>query len=225
MNVGIVVAAGKSERMGVDMDKAFVSLGTKPVLAYSLEAFEQCPDIDGVVVVARRERLDAVRGLAQMFGCAKMQKVVAGGARRQDSVQNGLAELNEDVKFVVIHDAARPCVSPAIIAETLRTAKRYGAAVAAVKVADTIKQVDRGTTVTRTVDRAKLWAVQTPQAFRLDLLQQAYAAVNRKHATVTDEGSAVELISGHVHIVPSTWTNMKITTPEDLAIAAAMLKV
>lgn len=225
MNVGIIVAAGKSERMGAKMDKAFVSLGVKPVLAYSLEAFEECSDIDTVVIVARKDRVSAARGMAQMFGCAKVRKVVAGGLRRQDSVQIGLNALGEDVRLVAIHDAARPCVTPDLISATLKVAKRYGAGLAAVKIADTIKRVERGTTVNKTVDRAKLWSVQTPQAFKLDLLKQAYEVVNKKGLTVTDEGSAVELVSDCVHIVPSTWTNIKITTAEDLAIAAAMLKV
>jgi len=225
MNVGIIVAAGKGERMGARVDKAFVSLGVKPVLAYSLEVFEECTDIDAVIIVAKKDRLAAARGMAQMFGCAKAQKVVAGGLKRQDSVQAGLAALGEDVRHVVIHDAARPCVTTELISATLKAAKRYGAGLAAVKIADTIKRVERGTTVSETVDRSKLWSVQTPQAFKLELLQQAYDLVNKKGLTVTDEGSAVELVSDKVHIVPSTWTNIKITTAEDLPIAAAMLKV
>ncbi len=225
MNVGIIVAAGKSERMGAKVDKAFVSLGVKPVLAYSLEVFEECADIDSVIIVAKKDRVPAARGMAQMFGCSKVERVVAGGTKRQDSVQAGLAALGEDVRFVVIHDAARPCVTTELISGTLKVAKRYGAGLAAVKIADTIKRVERGTTVNETVDRSKLWSVQTPQAFKLDLLREAYETVNKKGLTVTDEGSAVELVSDKVHIVPSTWTNMKITTADDLPIAAAMLKV
>ena len=225
MNAGIIVAAGKSERMGVDADKAFLSLGVKPVLAYSLLAFEKCPDIDIVVLVVRKDRLGAARGMAQMFGCMKVKKVIAGGARRQVSVQNGLASLGDDVKVVSVHDGARPCVTARLISETIHTAKRYGSGVAAVKITDTIKHVDRGVVISQTLDRSKLWAVQTPQSFRKELLVKAFAVVNKKHLTVTDEASAVELVAKDVRLVPAPVSNLKITTVDDLALAAALLKL
>ncbi len=225
MIVGIIVAAGKSERMGADIDKAFLSLGTKPVLAYSLLAFEKCPLIDGVILVVRKDRLDSARGLVQMFGCSKVRKVIAGGASRQASVMNGLAELGDDVKIVAIHDGARPCVTPAVIEATILSAKRTGSGVAAVKVTDTVKSVDRGTMVSATVDRAKLWTVQTPQTFRTDWLMKAYGQTGKKKLTVTDDASAVEAVGEPVHLVPAPGTNIKITTPGDLALAAMILKV
>ncbi len=225
MIVGIIVAAGKSERMGADVDKVFLSLGTRPVLAYSLLAFEQCPLIDGVILVTRKDRMDSARGLVQMFGCSKVRKIIAGGASRQMSVMNGLAELGDDVKIVAIHDGARPCVTSALIEETIKSAKRHGSGVAAVKVTDTIKEVDRGTLVTRTVDRSKLWAVQTPQTFRTDWLKKAYAQIGKKKQEVTDDASAVEMLGEPVHLVPAARTNVKITSPEDLFLAAMILKV
>ena len=144
MNFGVVVAAGKSERMGAGIDKAFLNLGTKPVLAFSLLAFENCPDIEGVILVVRKDRTDAARGLVQIFGCSKVQCIVAGGATRQESVVNGLAELPEGVSLVAVHDGARPCVRPELISETLKSAKRYGSGVAATKVTDTLKEVQHG---------------------------------------------------------------------------------
>lgn len=225
MIFGIVVAAGKSERMGADVDKAFLSLGTRPVLMYSLQAFEQCPLIDGVILVVRKDRMDAARGMIQMFGFSKVRKVVAGGASRQLSVMAGLAELKDDVKIVTVHDGARPCVSPSLIEETILSAKRQGTGVAAVKVTDTIKEVDRGMVVSRTVDRSKLWSVQTPQTFRVDLLNAAYAHAKKKKLTVTDEASALEALGEPVHLIPAPATNIKITTPADLALAAMILKV
>jgi 2-C-methyl-D-erythritol 4-phosphate cytidylyltransferase len=224
MIFGIIVAAGKSERMGADVDKAFLSLGTRPVLAYSLLAFEQCPMIDGVILVVRKDRVDSARGLVQMFGCSKVRAVVAGGASRQISVLNGLAKLGDDVKIVAVHDGARPCVTPALIEETIKFAKRHGSGVAAVKVTDTIKEVDRGTLVSRTVDRTKLWAVQTPQTFRVDWLKKAFIQAGKKRMVVTDEAAAVEAIGESVHLVPAPVLNMKITTPADLALAAMILK-
>lgn len=225
MIFGIIVAAGKSERMGADVDKAFLSLGTRPVLAYSLLAFQQCPMIDGVILVVRKDRLESARGLTQVFGCDKVRKIVPGGATRQASVTAGLAALGDDVQIVAVHDGARPCVTPDLISETVKSAKRQGSGVAAVKITDTIKEVDRGTVVTRTVDRSKLWAVQTPQTFKVDLLRNAYALVSKKRLAVTDEASAIEAAEEAVHLVPASVANIKITTPEDLALAAAILKV
>lgn len=224
MIFGIIVAAGKSERMGSDVDKAFLSLGTRPVLAYSLLAFEQCQAIDGVVLVVRKDRIDSARGLAQMFGCSKVRAVVAGGASRQASVMNGLSQLADEVSIVAVHDGARPCVTPDLIAETVGSAQRCGSGVAAVKITDTIKEVDRGTVVARTVDRTKLWAVQTPQTFGVELLRRAYRHVEKKALAVTDEASAVEAIGEDVHLVPASWSNIKVTTPADLQLAAVILK-
>jgi 2-C-methyl-D-erythritol 4-phosphate cytidylyltransferase len=225
MNYGVIVAAGKSERMGPEVDKAFLSLGTKPVLAYSLDAFEKCHEIDGVVVVVRKDRIDATRAMAEMFGCAKVRKIVAGGSQRQVSVWNGLAVLNEDVDIVAVHDGARPCVTPELIAETVKVAKRAGSGVAAVRITDTVKFVEKGLTVDHTLDRTKLWAVQTPQTFKRELLMRAFEAVRKKGATVTDEASALELISEPVHLVPAAVTNMKLTTPDDLVMATALLNL
>ena len=225
MNFGVIVAAGKSERMGPKVDKAFLSLGTRPVLAYSLLAFEKCRDIDGVILVVRKDRVDGARGMAQMFGCAKVRRVEAGGSQRQISVSNGLAQLSEDVKIVSVHDGARPCISPDLISETIRVAKRYGSGVAGVKITDTVKHVEKGVTVSKTVDRTKLWAVQTPQTFKRELLMQAFTAVKKRRLTVTDEASAVELVFKNVRIVPAGLQNVKITTADDLALAAALLKL
>lgn len=225
MNYGVIVAAGKGERMGAKVDKAFVSLGPRPVLAYSLMAFEKCADVDGVVLVVRKDRVAAGRGLAEMFGCAKVKRVVAGGAQRQDSVRNGLNVLPEEVKIVAVHDGARPCVTPDLISETIKAARRYGSGVAAVRIMDTVKYVERGLTVSRTLDRSKLWAVQTPQSFKLDLLRDAFKRVDQRRATVTDEASAVELTSQKVHLVAASVTNVKITTPEDLAMATTLLNL
>ena len=225
MNYGVIVAAGKSQRMGPTVDKAFFTLGSMPVLAYSVRAYEQCGDIDGVVLVVRKDRLEGARHMVKMFGYAKVRKVVAGGSKRQVSVSNGLDALGDDVEIVSVHDGARPCVTPALISETIKAAKRYGSGVAGVRVTDTVKWVESGATVTKTLDRSKLWAVQTPQSFRLELLRRALEAVTKKNLTVTDEALAVELVSKEVHLVPSSLGNMKITTPDDLPMAAALLRI
>lgn len=225
MNTVILVAAGKSTRMGSNTDKAFLSLGSRPVIAWSLLAFEQCTAIDQIVLVVRKDQILAAKSVVQMFGISKLREVVAGGSRRQDSVVNGMREMAPETRIVVVHDGARPCVTPELIEATIKTAKRNGCGIAASRVWDTIKYVERGLTVDRTIDRAKLWAVQTPQAFKVELLQRAYAAVEEQKAVITDEASAVELIGEPVRLVEWSRHNIKITTAEDLPLAAAVLKI
>ena len=223
MVTAIVVAAGKSERMGTGTDKAFLNLGPKPVLAWSLLAFERCTDVDQIVVVVRKDQIVATKALVRMFGISKIRTVVAGGQKRQDSVMNGLKEVDSDTRIVVIHNGARPCVKPETIAETVKVAKRTGAAVIGCHIWDTVKYVEKGTTVSRTEDRSKLWAVQTPQAFSASVIRRAYAEVVKKNVDVTDDASAVELIGEPVKIVESNVPNLKITTVEDLRVAAGVV--
>ena len=223
MVTAIIVAAGKSERMGGGVDKAFLNLGPRPVVAWSLLAFERCADIDKIVLVVRRDQINAAKSLARMFGISKLLNIVAGGAKRQDSVMNGLKALDVDARFVVVHDGARPCVTPETISETVKLARRCGAAVVGRHIWDTVKFVEKGTTVTRTEDRSKLWAIQTPQAFDVRLLKRAYEAVVEQQKEVTDDASAVELIGEPVKIYETEKPNLKITTVEDLRMAAAIV--
>ena len=165
MTTAIIVAAGKSERMGENVDKAFFPLGTssKPVLAHTLRIMEQCHDIDKVVLVVRKDKIHSAQGLVQLFGCKKVSKIVAGGACRQASVAAGLAACDDDTTTVAVHDGVRPCVSPALITETVRSAKTKGTGVAAMKITDTVKSSEKNNIVTDTIDREKLWTVQTPR--------------------------------------------------------------
>lgn len=223
MVTAIIVAAGKSERMGAGTDKAFLNLGPRPVVAWSLLAFERCSDIDQIILVVRKDQLVAAKAVVRMFGISKVRAVVAGGAKRQDSVLNGMKELDVDTRLVVVHDGARPCVTPETISETVKLARRNGAAVVGSRIWDTVKLVEKGTTVTRTEDRTKLWTVQTPQAFDVRLLKRAYAAVVEQKKDVTDDASAIELLGEPVKIYESGKPNLKITTVEDLQLAAAVV--
>lgn len=223
MVTAIIVAAGKSERMGTGTDKAFLNLGPKPVLAWSLLAFERCSDVDQVVLVVRKDQIMATKALVRMFGISKIRAVVSGGAKRQDSVMNGLKEVDSDTRIVVIHDGARPCVKPETITETVKLARRTGAAVVGCHIWDTVKVVEKGTTVARTEDRTKLWSVQTPQAFSASIIRRAYANVAAKKLDVTDDASAVELLGEPVKIYETNTPNLKITTVEDLQLAAAVV--
>ena len=222
MTTAIIVAAGKSERMGAGTDKAFLSLVNKPVVAWSLLAFERTPEIDRIVLVVRKDQLVASKAVCQMFGISKLQTIVAGGAKRQESVQAGLAACDIDTRYVVIHDGARPCITSDVISEVVKAVKRMPAVTVGRRVTDTVKRVEKGTTVSGTEDREKLWAVQTPQAFQLRALRAAYKALDKQD--VTDDCQAIELSGGEVKILENRKPNFKITTVEDLQIAGALLK-
>jgi len=223
MVTAIIVAAGKSERMGAGTDKAFLSLGPKPVVAWSLLAFERCTDVDQIVLVVRKEQQIAAKALVRMFGISKLRAIVSGGKERQDSVRAGMKEMDSDTRIVVVHDGARPCVTPETIAEVVKIARRSGAGVVGRRIFDTVKYVEKGNTVTRTEDRTKLWAVQTPQAFQASLLRRAYAELAKSGAVVTDDASAVEALGEMVKIYETHQPNLKITTVEDLQIASAVV--
>lgn len=222
MTTAIIVAAGKSERMGAGTDKAFLSLVNKPVVAWSLMAFEKCAEIDRIVLVVRKDQQLAAKAVCQMFGISKLDKIVAGGNKRQDSVQAGLAVCDLDTRTVVVHDGARPLVTPELIAEVVKLGVRTGAATVGRRMIDTVKSVDKGTTITKTESREKLWQVQTPQAFQFRVLRDAYRALGKNE--VTDDCQAVEMNGGTVKIYESNRLNLKITTPDDLQVAAALLK-
>ncbi len=209
--------------MGTGADKAFLNLGPRPVVAWSLMAFERCTDVDRIVLVVRKDQLVAAKALGKMFGISKLTAVVSGGAKRQDSVMHGLKAIDVDTRIVVVHDGARPCVTTETITETIKLARRSGAAVVGRHIWDTVKVVDKGNTITRTEDRSRLWAVQTPQAFDVRIIRRAYDAVVEQKADVTDDASAVELIGEPVKIYECNMPNLKITTVEDLRIASAMM--
>ncbi len=225
MVTAIIVAAGKSERMGGGADKAFLNLGSRPVVAWSLLAFEKSADIDSIILVVRKDQLTAAKAVARMFGISKLAKIVPGGARRQDSVQAGMKEADSDTRIVVVHDGARPCITQEVISYVVKAARRGGAAVTGCRIRDTVKIVEKGITVTSTADRSKYWMVQTPQAFPFSLLRKAYAAVEAEKKEVFDDAQAVELLGEPVKICESEKPNLKITTSEDLQVAAALLKL
>lgn len=222
MVTAIIVAGGKSERMGGKVDKNFLSLVNKPVVAWSLLAFERCPAVDWIVLVVRKEQLAASQAVARMFGISKLRRIVAGGKTRGESVQAGLRVCDVDTTCVVVHDAARPMVSSEVIAEVVKASKRSVAATVGRPVTDTLKQCAKGTMVSATVPRTKIWRVQTPQAFAIKDLKDAYAALG--DAEVTDDCEAVERNGVAVKIVESFRPNPKITVPEDLQLVSALLK-
>ena len=219
----IVVAAGRGERMA-GADKIFGPLTGdcgKPALAYCVDALETSPHVAAIVLVVSRRAVRATRRLAADSGWSKVARVCEGGGRRQDSVAAGLRTLGaSDPEWVIVHDGARPFVTPELVARGLRAAQRTGAASASVPVTDTIKRVDAGGFATDTLDRAALRAVQTPQMFRRDLLAEAHA---RAVGEFTDDAGMVESIGGRVRLFEGSRDNIKLTTPEDYAVAGAIL--
>jgi 2-C-methyl-D-erythritol 4-phosphate cytidylyltransferase len=215
----IVVAAGKSERMG-GVEKIFAEIDGKPLLAHTVEVFQRCPSIDEIVIVLSQSKLNIGLSLAKEYHWSKVSTVCPGGARRQDSVNEGLQRLVR-CKWVVIHDGARPCLTQKLITDGLREARDSGAAIPAVPVIDTIKIVSSDSYVKDTPPRDKLWAVQTPQVFRFDIISEAH---RKAKDNVTDDASLVERAGHKVKAFNGLNTNIKVTTPEDLIIAEAIIK-
>jgi len=201
------------------VDKVFAPLGGKPVISRVLDAFEECESISQIIVVVNKASLAKCRQLIAENKYSKPIEVCAGGKRRQDSVAAGLSKLDK-CDWVVIHDGARPLVTKELIERGLEVAKETGAAAAAVPVTDTIKIADDDLTVLETPLRQNLWAVQTPQVFRVDLISKAY---QRAAGEVTDDASLVEALGNKVKLYMGSYDNIKITNSNDLLIAEALL--
>ncbi len=224
MVTAIVLAAGRSSRMGGRANKQFLKLLGKPLLYYSLAALESCAAVEAVVLVRRPDCAGQAEELVRGFGFRKVVAMTDGGLERQNSVCNGLEQCDPATEIAVVHDGARPLVTPTLIDMTIQSASVHGTGIAATKVTDTIKEADENRFVVRTVDRTKLWAVQTPQTVRFPLLREAYAKVLADGIVVTDEAAAVERLGHKVRLVETPFLNLKITTPNDLATVEALIK-
>ena len=214
----VILCAGHSTRMG-GVDKSLAALAGQPLILHALRAFEASPLVHEVVLVASQANLDEAERLCRAEGFAKVSAVCLGGERRQDSVRLGLAALGP-CEWVLVHDGARPIVSQRLIADGLAAALGAGAAVPAVRPKDTVKQLDAAGDVAATLDRERLAAVQTPQAFRRVLLERAHAEVSDD---VTDDAAMVERLGVRVRLYEGDYANIKVTTPDDLAVAEALL--
>ena len=221
--VAIVVAAGSGVRMGAGIPKALMPLAGRPLLAWSLSALNRSDRVDAVVVAAPPQALEQVRGIAAAV--CEGAVVTQGGASRSESVRAGLEAAAEPPSRVLVHDAARPLVTPQLIAAVLDALDGADGAIAASPEADTLKRARDDLTIEATVDRAGLWRAETPQVFHAPVLRSAIAAAERAGtlAAATDCASMVEADGGRVRIVPSTTPNMKVTTPADLLAAEALL--
>ncbi len=222
----IIVSAGRGQRFMEGRKKQFYLLADKPILAHTLEHFENCPLIRSTALVVGEEDMDyTLQEIVEKYRYRKIAQIVPGGRRRQDSVKNGLDALAENVEIVVIHDGVRPFITPAMIEESIHSAQRFGAVVVAMPVKDTIKVSDPSGTVLQTLDRESLWQAQTPQTFQAKLIREAYAKAIQDGFIGTDDASLVERLGVKVHILPGSYANIKITTPEDLMVAHLFLKM
>ena len=220
----VIVAAGSSRRM-LGRDKLWTPLGGRITLAHTVEVFQRSPLIDAIVIVTNQERLDDVATIRASENWHKVIAIVPGGARRQDSVRlglNALAPMAPRCSWVMIHDAARPFVTNAMLERGLEAAQESQAAIAAVPVKDTIKQVQDGI-ITTTLERSRLWTVQTPQVFAFPLIYEAHQTPLAQE-DVTDDATLLELLGHHVTIFEGSYANIKITTQEDLLLAELLIQ-
>ncbi|MEE9201671.1 MAG: 2-C-methyl-D-erythritol 4-phosphate cytidylyltransferase [Dehalococcoidia bacterium] len=211
-----MVAAGRSQRLG--RDKLLVSLVDRPLLSWSLSALEASPSLSQVVLVVNGDNMEAARRLADRF--PKVKRLCLGEESRQGSVAAGLAEA-VGWEWVVVHDGARPCLTPDLVETGLVAARETGAAIAAVPAVDTVKIVDEGGTVEATPPRSRLWLAQTPQVFRRDILAHAH---RHPSPEATDDASLVEALGYQVKVYTGSYDNIKVTTEEDLVTAEAILR-
>ena len=217
----IVPAGGQGKRMGGTVPKQFQSLNGHPILYYTLKTLQESKLIDSLVLVVPEKEVEIAR--ADWLGHPSIVKqVVIGGEKRQDSVFKGYQTLPADTDIVLIHDGVRPFLSKGMIQETIHIANKFGAAITAIPVHDTIKQVDYTGRVRRTVEREGLWRIQTPQAFRYNLLGEAFHNAQRNNFYGTDEGALIEYLGQEVRVVDGYEWNLKITRPEDLLVGESI---
>ncbi len=221
---GLVMATGKTEQISSEIETAFLYLNDRPVLAYSLAAFMQCPDIAGIVVVISRERAESVLGMVQLFGLSKVKKIVVGGAKRAASMAAGLEHVPEEIDYVCVHDASRPLVTPALISETAKAAHRHGAAVAAQELLDPVVAGPKGALEARRDGAGRLWAVISPQVYARAALVKAYppSAKARKH--YEDDLAAMQALRVKPRLVPAAGLSPRIRSADDLKPVLALMK-
>ncbi|GGB70978.1 2-C-methyl-D-erythritol 4-phosphate cytidylyltransferase [Fictibacillus barbaricus] len=218
----VIPAAGQGKRMNAGISKQWIELLGKPVLAHTLDVFEKDPACAGIILVGSEQELQQMQNFVQTFQYTKVRQIVPGGEERQQSVYEGLKKVPEDADLVLVHDAARPFITIDSIGQLVNKAVDTGSAVLAVPVKDTVKRVVQHQ-VEETIDRSSLWAVQTPQAFRLSIVKRAHEEADSDGYLGTDDASLVERIGETVAIVMGDYHNIKLTTSDDLLYGQAIL--
>jgi len=219
----VVPAAGSGTRMGGSTKKQFLTIGGTPILAHTLMRLAESPEVTEIIPVLPPDELEALLdSCVECSGVSKVKRVVPGGKTRQESVYNGLKALGPDVEYVMVHDGVRPFVPLELIEALLHALPGHDGAILAVPSKDTVKEVNHDCMVCRTLDRKMVYLVQTPQVFRRDVILDAYRRAFADGFHGTDESSLVERIGGKIKVVMGSYANIKITTPEDMALADAI---
>ncbi|MFK3961722.1 2-C-methyl-D-erythritol 4-phosphate cytidylyltransferase [Guptibacillus hwajinpoensis] len=218
----VIPAAGQGKRMNAGKNKQFIMLEGKPIIVHTISVFQSDPHCEEIVLAVNEREHEDFHSLIQEYGLTKVSHVVTGGYERQQSVYEGLKALQGD-KIVLIHDGARPFFTHEVANQAATAAKDYDGAIVAVPVKDTVKQVDE-LKVQKTIDRSSLWAVQTPQAFRLSVIKGVHKWAEENGVIGTDDASLVEMNGRSVQVIPGDYWNVKLTTPEDLIFARAILR-
>ena len=218
----VLPAAGSGKRMGAGKNKLFLLLANKPILIHTLEVFQRDGNCTGIWLAVKPEERDYIQQLLEEYRITKVKGLPSGGNERQHSVHSCIKEMNQ-VEIVLVHDAARPFITTPVIEKLVLAAKEKGAAIAGVRAKDTMKKVADGIIV-ETVDRDNLWSIQTPQAFQFDLIKEAEDVAEKVGFLGTDEAMLVERLGHQVHIVESTYENVKITTKEDILFGEAIIQ-
>jgi 2-C-methyl-D-erythritol 4-phosphate cytidylyltransferase len=223
--VAIIPAAGTGKRMERGISKQYLALEGVPILVHTLWKFEEAPAVDAVILIVPAGDVDVIRReMVDFHHLKKVRKILPGGEERQDSVKEGIDALPEETEVVVIHDGVRPFVTGDLIGVSVEGASTFGAVSLGVPVKDTVKSVETGGWVEHTMDRTKLWLTQTPQAFRREIIQEAYRRAFAEGFYGTDDASLVERIGIRVKMLPGIYENIKITTPGDLSVGAILMK-
>lgn len=220
----IVLGAGQGTRMHSNVRKQFIEVLGKPVIAYALDAFQQCDYVDEIILVVSKEDIVYANDIVKAFELDKVKKIVSGGKRRQDSVLCGLKEISDKADIVTVHDGARPLVRTEDIKNVIDDALVFDAATLGVKAKDTMKMIDENNTVLSTLNREFLYSIQTPQVFRREVLLQGYENAMENELEFTDDSSLVEATGVSVKVTEGSYDNIKITTPEDLIYMEAMVE-
>ena len=220
----IITAAGKGTRMNSDINKQYIEIAGIPVLARTIEVFQQCEDVDSIILVVNEEDIIFCKNrIVEHYNFSKVKSLVSGGTERQNSVYKGLCVASKDCKIVLIHDGARPFVTNKNIVDAINAAKIYGACGVGVRLKDTVKICDQNGFVASTPDRSSLWSIQTPQGFTYDIIMDAHEKAIQSNYIGTDDMVLVEKLGIPVKIVEGNYKNIKITTPEDLAIGESII--
>ena len=240
--IAIVPAAGLGKRLGAGTNKPFYSLLNKPLLAWTLEALEQVEEISEIIPVLKESDMEGAVRTFEQYAFSKVKRIAPGGNERQDSVSHGLKLADSKAGIILVHDGARPLIAASTVREVIAALEGFDGAVAGVPVKDTIKEAgaealdragkaSRGKAgegkayvVKRTVKRESLWAIQTPQVFRCEVLLKAYDKAMDEGFYGTDDAGLVERIGGRIRVVPGSYDNIKITTPEDILVAEELLR-